>query len=63
MKQKEKHTYMLVWNNPLCCDKFYEIVFCTPMKTWPVLLNGEGKILMLLLFFLFIHFVCITMPW
>lgn len=44
MKQKEKHTYMLVWNNPLCCDKVYEIVFCTPMKTWLLLLNGEGLV-------------------
>lgn len=28
-----RHTYMLVLSNPLCCDKVYESVFCTPTRT------------------------------
>lgn len=33
---------MLVLSNPLCCDKVYESVFCTPTRTSLVLLNRKG---------------------
>lgn len=31
--ERQRHTYMLVLSNPLCCDKAYESVFCTPTRT------------------------------
>lgn len=37
----QKCTYTLAWNSPSCCDKAYGIVFCTPMRTWLVLLERE----------------------
>lgn len=41
MQHRRKCTYTLVWNSPACCDKAYGTVFCTPMRTWLVLLERE----------------------
>lgn len=43
-ERKKAYTYMLVLSSPSCCDKVYESVFCTPMRTWLVLLNGKGLV-------------------
>lgn len=43
-RERKRRTYMLVLSNPLCCDKVYESVSCTPTRTSLVLLNRKGFI-------------------